>query len=61
MEQLTTHLAQLEETDGNLTQSVAWLRAAKKVSATPADIQRQIDRVKYILSQEFEPLLKPLY
>jgi hypothetical protein len=61
MEQLTTYLAHLEETAGNLPKSVTWLKAALRVSATPADIQRQIDRLKYTLDLEFEPLLKPLY
>jgi len=61
MEQLTTHLAKLEEEAGNLQKAVAWLEEAKTVSGTPDAIQQNINRIKYKLGQEFNPLLKPLY
>jgi hypothetical protein len=62
MEQLTTHLAKLEEAAGNLPLAISWFQEAQKVSATPAVIQeKQINRLQYKLSQEFNPLLKPLY
>lgn len=61
MEQLTTHLAKLEEDAGNLPQAIAWLQEAKKVSETQDVIQKDIDRLQYKLNREFNPLLKPLY
>jgi hypothetical protein len=61
MEQLTTHLAKLEEDAGNLPKAINWLQAAQKVSETPDTIQVQVNRLKYKLGQEFTPLLKPLY
>jgi hypothetical protein len=61
MEQLTTHLAKLEEDAGNLPHALEWLQAAQKVSATPGVIQLEINRLKYKIGQEFNPLLKPLY
>jgi hypothetical protein len=60
MEQLTTHLAKLEEDAGNLPRAIEWFEAAKAV-ANPEVIQKQINRLKYKLGQEFNPLLKPLY
>src|ERR1019366_6932595 len=61
MEQLTTHLAKLEEDTGNLPQAIDWFQAAQKVSLTPDAIQQQVNRLKFKLGQEFNPLLKPLY
>ena len=61
MEQLTTHLAKLEEDAGNLPQAIEWFEAAKNVSNTPETIQGQIGRLKLKLGEEFNPLLKPLY
>ncbi len=61
MEQLTTHLGKLEEDAGNLPHAIDWFEAAQKVSATPAHIQEQINRLKGKLGLEFNPLLKPLY
>jgi hypothetical protein len=61
MEGLTTHLAKLDEQEGNLPQAIAWLQAAQKVSATPQVLQLEINRLKYQLGAEFIPVLKPLY
>ena len=61
MEQLTTHLAKLEEDAGNLPHALEWLQAAQKVSGTPDVIGQQINRLKGKLGQEFLPQLKPLY
>ena len=61
MEQLTTHLAKLEEDKGNLPHALEWLQAAQKVSGTPDVIGQQINRLKGKLGQEFLPQLKPLY
>jgi tetratricopeptide (TPR) repeat protein len=61
MEQLTTHLAKLEEDAGNLPHALEWLQAAQKVSGTPDIIGQQINRLKDKLGQEFLPQLKPLY
>jgi tetratricopeptide (TPR) repeat protein len=61
MEQITTHLAKLEEDAGNLPKAIEWLQEAQKVSETPDVIQKDIDQAKYKLGQEFNPLLKPLY
>jgi tetratricopeptide (TPR) repeat protein len=60
-EQITTHLAKLEEDAGQLPTAIEWLQKAEPVSATPQIIQQDINRVKYKLGQEFNPLLKPLY
>ena len=61
MEQLTTHLAKLEEDAGNLPRAIDWFADAQKVSLTPDVIQQQINQLKLKLGQEFNPLLKPLY
>ena len=61
MEQLTTHLAKLEEDKGNLPHALEWLQAAQKISGTPDVIGQQINRLKGKLGQEFLPQLKPLY
>jgi hypothetical protein len=61
MEQLATHLAKLEEDAGNLPKAIDWLQESQKVSETPELIQKNIDRDKYKLGQEFNPLVKPLY
>src|ERR1017187_5724825 len=61
MEQLTAHLAKLEEDTGNLPHALEWLQAAQKVSGTPDVIGQQINRLKGKLGTEFLPQLKPLY
>jgi hypothetical protein len=61
LEQLTTHLAKLEEETGHLTQAIQWLKAAHRVSATPNAVQKRIDELNLKLGQELNPLLKPLY
>ena len=45
-EQITTHLAKLEEDAGNLPEALNWYQAAQKVSATPAALQARIDDVQ---------------
>jgi tetratricopeptide (TPR) repeat protein len=60
-EQITTHLAKLEEDAGQLPMAIEWLQKARPVSKTPEIIQQDINRVSYKLGQEFNPLLKPLY
>jgi tetratricopeptide (TPR) repeat protein len=61
MEQLTTHLAKLEEDSGNIPAAIYWFEQALPVTITPDAIQNQIDRLKWNLYQEFNPELKPLY
>ena len=61
MEQLSTHLAQLEENAGNLPRAIEWLEAAKKVSLTPEPLQDRINLLNSKLGQELNPLLKPLF
>ena len=45
-EQITTHLAQLEENAGNLPRAIDWLHAAQKVSLTPDVLQKRIDDIQ---------------
>jgi tetratricopeptide (TPR) repeat protein len=61
MEELTTHLAKLDEDEGNLPEAIEWLEAAQKVSETPQVLQLEIGRLRYQLGVEFIPVLKPLY
>ncbi len=61
MEALTTHLAKLEQDNGNLQQAVQWLQEALPVSEVPAVIQTNINELKYEIGLEFLPQLKPLY
>jgi tetratricopeptide (TPR) repeat protein len=61
MEQLTVHLAKLEEDAGNLPHAIEWLQAAQKVSLTPDAIQQQINRLQGKIGEEFNPLMKPVY
>jgi tetratricopeptide (TPR) repeat protein len=61
MEQLATHLAELEDEEGNLPRAIFWFQAAQRVSETPRSIQDRLDQLKYKLNQQFMPLLQPLY
>ena len=61
MEQLTIHLAKLEEDAGNLPQAIEWFQAAQKVSATPDVIQQQINRLQWQARPGIQPAAKPLY
>jgi hypothetical protein len=54
-EQITTHLAQLEETAGNYPRSIYWLQAAQKVSITPGDLQKRIDEMQAKISAQKQP------
>jgi hypothetical protein len=46
LEQITTHLGQLEEIAGNFPQAINWFHAAQKVSLTPGVLQKQIDEIQ---------------
>ena len=61
MERICTHLAEVEETMGNYPSAINWLQTAQTNSETSDVIQSDIDRVRYKLSQEFNPLAKPLF
>jgi len=61
MEQLCSHLSKLEEQAGHLPQAIEWLAAAKKVAIRPEGIQKWMDELNYKLSQELNPVLKPLF
>ena len=51
-EQITTHLAQLEEDAGNLPRAIYWLQAAQKVSITAGDLQKRIDEIQAKISAQ---------
>lgn len=57
-EQITTHLANLEANDGNYDRAIEWFNAAKTVSNTPQDIQRNIDDLKKKITGQI-PLAPP--
>jgi tetratricopeptide (TPR) repeat protein len=61
MEQIATHLGRLEADAGYWPQAIEWFQAAKRISRTPDDLQRQIDQLNFKIGQELNPLLKPLY
>jgi hypothetical protein len=61
MDQLTTHLAKLEEDAGNLPKAIQWFELAKNYSLTPDAVQQQINRLNWDLYKQFQPVLKPLY
>jgi tetratricopeptide (TPR) repeat protein len=61
MEQLATHLANLETEAGNYPLAIEWLQAAKRVSLAPGTIEQDIGELRAKLGQELNPLLKPLY
>jgi tetratricopeptide (TPR) repeat protein len=61
MEQLAAHLAKLEENEDNLPRAIYWFERAQTVSETPGVIQLQINRLKWKLYQELNPVLQPLY
>src|SRR5438876_2486959 len=46
LEQILTHLAQLEEREGNLEKASSYLEQVKAVSPRPEAIQQQIDELK---------------
>jgi hypothetical protein len=46
MSQLTLYLARLEEEQGNLKQSLAWLERLKQYSAQPQTVQKQIEEMR---------------
>ena len=49
-DKLVVHLAHLEEGAGNVAQSIAWLKAAQKVSPAPVELQKQIDELQQKIS-----------
>jgi hypothetical protein len=61
MEQLTTHLGQMDADAGHYPQAIRWFRAALRVTLTADRIQAQIDKLNGKLGEELDPLLKPLY
>jgi hypothetical protein len=60
-EQIATHLGQLENDAGNWQQALEWYQAAKKVSLTPGELQKQIDEIKAKMAAQLTPAIKPLY
>lgn len=59
-EQISTHLAKLEEDAGNFPQALNRLQDAQKVSQTPAALQKRIDEIKTkIAAQSQSPVTKP--
>ena len=61
MEQLATHLGELEMKERRWPRAIEWFEAAERVSLTADRIRRQIDDLKGKLGEEFDPILKPLY
>ena len=45
-EEITIHLAHLEENAGNYEDAIRWFQAAQKVSPDPGALQQQIDEIK---------------
>jgi tetratricopeptide (TPR) repeat protein len=45
-EEITIHLAHLEEDTGNYQDAIRWFQAAQKVSPAPDALQQQIDEIK---------------
>lgn len=45
-DKLVVHLAHLEEGAGRFAESIAWLKAAQKVSPVPEELQKQIDALE---------------
>jgi tetratricopeptide (TPR) repeat protein len=46
LEQISTHLAVLEEKEGNYDKAIAWFETSKKASQTPAALQERIDELR---------------
>lgn len=62
LEQITTHLGQLENDAGNLPQALNWFQAAQKVSSTPGDLQKRIDDIKKKMADQSQLLVpQPVY
>jgi hypothetical protein len=51
-EEITVHLARLEEKAGNWAPAINWLQAAKKVSPSPDTLQKQIDELQAKLAAQ---------
>lgn len=60
-EQITTHLAKLEENADNLTRALDWFRAAQKVSLTPEAIQMRMDELQKKLNASIPVTPEKLY
>ena len=60
MEQITSHLAKLEENAGNLPKAIEWYQAAKKVSNTPDALQTQINRFQEKIAEDANLPAKPV-
>jgi hypothetical protein len=61
MEQLATHLGELEAKDHRWPRAIEWFEAAERVSLTSDRIRRRIDELNGKLGEELNPVLKPLY
>jgi hypothetical protein len=61
MEQIATHLAELETEAGKWSRAIEWLQAAEPLSLTSDRIRSQIDKLNSRIGQELNPLFKPLY
>jgi tetratricopeptide (TPR) repeat protein len=51
LDAITTHLARVEEQEGNLEKAIFWLEQAKQVSPDPAVLQRHIEQLRASLGQ----------
>ena len=54
-EEITIHLAHLEEDAGNYANAIRWFQAAQKVSPAPDAIQQQIDAIKKKMAAQTNP------
>jgi tetratricopeptide (TPR) repeat protein len=46
LDAITTHLAHVEEQEGNLEKAIFWLERAKQASPDPTSLQKQIERLR---------------
>ena len=61
-EEITIHLARLEENAGNWAPAINWLQAAQKVSPAPDILQKQIEEIKAKLADQSQLLVpKAIY
>ena len=51
-EEITVHLAQLEQEAGNWPQAINWFQAAQKVSPDPNALQQRIDEIKKTMAAQ---------
>jgi len=60
LEEITVHLARLEEAEGNLQRSIGYLEEARKLSPVPGALQKQIDGLKTRLLPPSPALSRPI-